>query len=182
MKKLLKIGETILERPSFDWLAAAILTLIAWRLHLDHLLALVPAENQRSAYSAAAGVLGVIAGFVVASAYFFAGLDNPTANRLRRNRGPLLNRSLVGAFLTLSFSSVACVCAVVATPTFPPVVSTLTLSGLASGGILSASKVAADIFIPATCVAILKLARIGALSWAMLATQYEHSRNSPTPV
>lgn len=147
----------IVDRPVLDWITTVLVSGGLLWLGVFDRLETVPAESQRATYSAAASVLGVIAGFVATSTFAFAGFDNPYVNDLRRQYGSLINRTLIGCFTTLAICAALCVGSIVAAPGWP----------------------APLMFLPASALGLLKMFRIAALAWILLATQAESSRGRP---
>lgn len=148
----------LLDHPLVDWPIVAIVTVIAeWPFGLWSRLADAPPAAQRAAFGTEASLFGIIAGFTVTSMFAFASSDNYLTRRLRRYRGALINRTLVGSFTALVLSALATAAAVLSAPG------------------LMASWLAGT----ACILAVAKLARVSFVAWGTLATAVEVARIEP---
>lgn len=151
----------LLDHPSIDWPVPVLVTVLAWQpTGLLDRLAKVPAEAQRTTFGASATVMSILAGFTVSVMFYFASNDNPTLEQFRDEHGPLLNRSLVGAFISLVFSVMLVIAAILAVP-----------------GII-----ASVFFCGSAALALVKMLRISFLAWGMLQARYRDTRRRPVVV
>jgi hypothetical protein len=148
----------VLSRAAIDFpLSAAIVFVLEKSTGLVQHLSAAPTDAQRAAFGAEAGVFGIIAGFAAAAIFAFAATDNALATKLRKKHGDAINRTLVGAFLTVVTTALASAAAVLLAP--QQVASWLAMIGAILG--------------------MTKLLRVAALAWVVLETGNEEARLRP---
>lgn len=98
----------LLDRPALDWLVIGTITLVAAVTPLQRLFTYADIEAQRSTMASVASVLGTVAAFTVAALFFYAGLDNPSTQRVREAWGGYLSRTFLGSLAVIIVAALVC--------------------------------------------------------------------------
>lgn len=151
----------LFDHPSVDWPLPVAATLLAWQpTGLLDRLSDVPEATQRATFGSSATVLSILAGFTVSVMFYFASNDTPSLEQFRDDYGPLLNRTLVGAFVSLVFCVMLVIAAILAAP----------------------ALISAILFCGAASLATTKMLRNSIIAWGMLQARYRDTRRSPIVV
>lgn len=97
----------LVNRRAVDWVIAIVVGLVGTQA-LGSTLRCIEEVNLRSAEVGLAGICGTIAGFLIASLLFSAGVENRVMKKVRKKFGAELNATLLGGTATLFVSALAC--------------------------------------------------------------------------